>query len=94
MQRVQALLPPFLGREAWLTKAPHTDVELLVVHTMLQVVELKVCEEGENRVEGDARMLWAIDWLARSTDQLDEDDYSFLDPLIAVCIHVPIDSLD
>ncbi len=86
MQRVQTLLPPFLGREAWSAQAPHIDVELLLIHTMLQVVELKVCEEGENRIDGDVRMLWAVNWLTRSVDQLDEDDYGFLDPLIAVCI--------
>lgn len=84
MQRIQTTLPPFVGREIWSPQAPHVDVELLVVHTMLRVVELKLCEEEENRIDGDAKMLWAVDWLTRSVDQLGEDDYAFLDPLIAV----------
>lgn len=85
MERIQGILPPFVGREIWSPQAPHVDIELLAVHTMLRVVELKVCEEEENRVDGDAKMLWAVDWLTRSVDQLGEDDYAFLDPLIAVC---------
>ncbi|KXN91990.1 hypothetical protein AN958_11050 [Leucoagaricus sp. SymC.cos] len=83
MQRIQTILPPFVGREVWSPQAPHVDVELLVVHTMLKVVELRVCEEEENRIDGDAKMLWIVDWLTRSVDQLAEDDYAFLDPLIA-----------
>lgn len=78
------MLPPFLGRELWLPQAPHIDVELLLVYTMLRVSELKFCEEEENGADGDAKLLWAADWLTRSVDQLSEDDYPFLDPLMAV----------
>lgn len=88
MQRIQNMLPPFLGRELWLPQAPHIDVELLLVYTMLRVSELKFCEgeeeEEENRVDGDTKFIWAADWLTWSVDQLSEDDYPFLDPLIAV----------
>ncbi|KAF9453652.1 hypothetical protein P691DRAFT_658074 [Macrolepiota fuliginosa MF-IS2] len=84
MQRIQNTLPPFVGREVWSPQAPHVDVELLVVHTMLRVAELKVCEEEENRIDGDVKLLWAVEWLTRSVGHLGEDDYAFLDPLIAV----------
>lgn len=83
MQRTQTILPPFAGREIWSPQAPHVDVELLVVHTMLKVVELRVSDDEANRIDGDAKMLWVVDWLTRSIDQLAEDDYAFLDPLIA-----------
>jgi hypothetical protein len=51
---------------------------------MLKVVELKISEQGDSRADGDGKMLLVVDWLTRSVDQLAEDDYAFLDPLIAV----------
>jgi hypothetical protein len=78
------MLPPFLGRELWLPQAPHIDVELLLVYSMLRVSELKVCEEDDNRADGDTKLLCTANWLIRSVDQLGEDDYPFLDPLMAV----------
>lgn len=84
MQGIQTKLPPFVGREIWSPQAPHVDTELFVVHTILRVVELRICEEEGSRTDGDAKLLWAVDWLTRSIDQLAEDDYAFLDPLIAV----------
>ncbi|KAJ3562812.1 hypothetical protein NP233_g9344 [Leucocoprinus birnbaumii] len=83
MQKIQSILPQFVGREIWSPQAPHVDVELLLVHTMLKVVELRLSEGEMHRVDGDAKMLFAVDWLTRSIDQLAEDDYAFLDPLIA-----------
>ncbi|TFK34879.1 hypothetical protein BDQ12DRAFT_761049 [Crucibulum laeve] len=79
--RLRSIIPSFAGREAWRTTAPYIDVDTLAVHTFISVSSMHLQQDDDDAM----KISWAANSIVELIKQVHEDDYQFLDPIIAVC---------
>ncbi|KAJ4493351.1 hypothetical protein C8R41DRAFT_919564 [Lentinula lateritia] len=80
LQRFLTSLPLFLGFEPWRNQAPFLDVELLTIHTVVNVCTIHI---NKNNLEMEN--LQAANYVLTLIRQLGQTDYEWLDPLISAC---------
>jgi hypothetical protein len=94
LDRFSSVVPPFFGPDPLRTQSPGIDVDVLIIHTMVNVAYVYLQRDHLGKCMSASEVcLKAAHTISSHIRQLKEDDYRFLDPIISVSCHSVISVL-
>ncbi|KAF8162785.1 hypothetical protein B0H34DRAFT_692945 [Crassisporium funariophilum] len=80
LERLSSIIHPFAGPESTCTEEPFFDTDMYTVHTLTLASTIHLHLDNFMNL----KISWAANKLVELVNQLGEDDYQFLDPVLAI----------
>lgn len=78
-------IPRIAGSEPWRPQPSETDVDLVIIHAMVNVAYIYLRKDCTGIIDATSeRCLAAAHAVSTAVRQLKEEDYDYLDPIISV----------